>query len=109
MIADEPTRVRRRISYSELAAATAAIARRLRRASDGSPPVVSILTPLLAESFITYWAGAAVGVANPINPFLRIEHVAGIMNAAGTTVLVCGGAAAVRTFPRIRWSLVWPN
>jgi acyl-coenzyme A synthetase/AMP-(fatty) acid ligase len=45
------------------------------------------------EAFIAAWAGTAAGIANPINPFLRSDHVAAIMNAAGTTVLVCGGEA----------------
>ena len=87
---EDPTAERRRVSYAELAAAIRATANRLRAVSADAPPVVSILTPLLAESLIASWAGAAAGVANPINPFLRIDHVANIMNAAGTTVLVCG-------------------
>jgi fatty-acyl-CoA synthase len=89
----EPTRAGRRLTYAELAAMIRATANRLYKVSGNSPPVVSILTPLLAESFIATWAGATAGVANPINPFLRVEHVANIMNAAGTTVLVCGNAS----------------
>ena len=90
---DDPTRAARRISYAELAAMVRATAKGLRAASGSKTPVVSILTPLVAEAFIASWAGATVGIANPINPFLRIEHVANIMNAAGTTVLVCGTPA----------------
>ena len=89
---DDPTRVSCRLTYSELAGLVRATANRLCEVSGTTRPVVSILTPLLAESFIASWAGASVGIANPINPFLRIEHVANIMNAAGTTVLVCGTA-----------------
>jgi fatty-acyl-CoA synthase len=90
---DEPTRAARRLAYAELAAVVRATANRLWAVSGTTRPVVSILTPLVAESFIALWAGATVGIANPINPYLRIEHVANIMNAAGTTVLVCGTAA----------------
>ena len=90
---NEPTRAGRRLSYVELAATIRATANRLHEVSGNSRPVVSILTPLLAESFIAIWAGASAGLANPINPFLRVEHVANIMNAAGTTVLVCGTAS----------------
>jgi fatty-acyl-CoA synthase len=90
---DDPTTVVRRISYSELVALVRAAANRLYEVSGGSPPVVSILTPLVPEAFIAVWAGATAGIANPINPYLRTDHVAGIMNAAGTTVLVCGGGA----------------
>jgi fatty-acyl-CoA synthase len=90
---DDPTRIARQISYAELIGALKATANRLHAVSAGAKPVVSILTPLLPEAFIALWAGATAGVANPINPFLRLEHVAGIMNAAGTTVLVCGNDA----------------
>ena len=90
---NEPTLRGRRISYAELAATIRATANRLVEVSARSQPVISILTPLLAESFIATWAGATAGIANPINPFLRVEHVANIMNAAGTTVLVCGTAS----------------
>lgn len=83
---DDPTRARLALTYSEVATSVRLAARRLRAASGAAKPVVSILTPLLAESFIAYWADATVGIANPINPFLRIEHVANIMNAAGTTL-----------------------
>lgn len=89
----DPTRVSRELNYADLAATVRGTANRLRQVSAGAPPVVSILTPLLPEAFIASWAGASAGVANPINPFLRIEHVASIMNAAGTTVLVSGTPA----------------
>jgi fatty-acyl-CoA synthase len=87
-----PTHAGWRLTYAELAATIRATANRLHQVSGNSGPVVSILTPLLAESFIATWAGATAGVANPINPFLRVEHVAHIMNAAATTVLVCASA-----------------
>jgi fatty-acyl-CoA synthase len=90
---DDPTRAASRMTYRELAARVRATARRLEQVSGAARPVVSILTPLVPEAFIASWAGAAVGIANPINPFLRIDHVARIMNAAGTTVLVCGTSA----------------
>ena len=90
---NKPARDGRRLTYAQLAATIRAAANRLHNVSANSLPVVSILTPLLAESFIASWAGATAGLANPINPFLRVDHVANIMNAAGTTVLVCGTAS----------------
>jgi fatty-acyl-CoA synthase len=90
---NDPTKVVRRISYSEVVALVQAVANRLHEVSRGTQPVISILTALLPEAFIAAWAGATAGIANPINPFLRTDHVAGIMNAAGTTVLLCGGSA----------------
>jgi fatty-acyl-CoA synthase len=89
----DPTRTAERITYAELAALVRATANRLQAVSDGACPVVSILTPLVPEAFIALWAGATAGIANPINPFLRVDHVAEIMNAAGSTVLLCGSRA----------------
>jgi fatty-acyl-CoA synthase len=89
----DPTRVAQRLTYSQLLALVRATANRLHELSGDSRPVISILTPLVPEAFIAAWAGAAAGIANPINPFLRGDQVAAIMNAAGTTVLVCGGNA----------------
>ncbi len=104
--AQDPTRVQGRVRYGELAALVRGAANRLHEVSAGAAPVVSVLTPLLPEAFILCWAGATAGVSNPINPFLRIDHVAGIMRAAGTTVLVCGspahGAGAWNEVDRLR-------
>ena len=90
---DDPNRVTARLNFTDVAAMVRATANRLYAVSAPAQPVVSILTPLLPEAFIVSWAGATAGIANPINPFLRIDHVAEIMNAAGTTVLVCGTPA----------------
>jgi fatty-acyl-CoA synthase len=88
---DDPTRVKRSIAYAELVAMIRAAANRLHAVSAGTQPVVSILTPLVPEAFIALWAGITAGIANPINPFLRIDSLIALMNAAGTTVLVCSG------------------
>jgi fatty-acyl-CoA synthase len=87
---DDPTRATARLTYSELTAQVRATANRLYSTCDGARPVVTVLTPLVPEAFIASWAGATVGFCNPVNPFLRLDHVAEIMNAAGTTHLVCG-------------------
>ncbi len=89
----DPTRTSKRVSYAELAAVVRATANRLHALSAGRPPVVSVLTPLVPEALIALWAGATAGIANPINPFLRVDHVVEIMNAAGSTVLVSGTRA----------------
>ncbi|MGB9329775.1 MAG: AMP-binding protein [Steroidobacteraceae bacterium] len=90
---DDPTQVVQRLTYTELVGLVRATAKRLHEVSGDGRPVISILTPLVPEAFIAAWAGAAAGIANPTNPFLRTDQVAGIMNAAGTTVLLCGGGA----------------
>ncbi|GAB2518881.1 acyl-CoA synthetase [Microbulbifer agarilyticus] len=54
----------------------------------GPSDVVSYLLPMLPHCHFTLWGAEAAGVANPINPMLEVEHIAGIMNTAGTRVLV---------------------
>lgn len=56
---------------------------------DGAP--ISILLPNLPETHFLLWGGSLAGVANPINPLLAPEQIAGIMAAAGSRVLVTGG------------------
>jgi fatty-acyl-CoA synthase len=85
--------VARTLTFSELISSIRSAANGIHEASQGSAPVVSITAPLVPEALIAMWAGSTVGVANPINPFLRADHVAAIMNAAKTTVLVTGTTA----------------
>ena len=66
----------------------------LFRASSDGPAVVSVLAPLLPEALAAMWGAAIAGVCNPINPFLEVRHIASIMNAGRSTILVtCTGAA----------------
>ncbi|WP_432769484.1 MAG: AMP-binding protein [Sphingopyxis sp.] len=59
-----------------------------RGADEGAPPVVGVVMPFLPEAFIAMWAGGIAGRYVPINPFLDVEHVGAILNAAGATALV---------------------
>lgn len=70
-----------------------------RRGGEGGCPVVGVVMPFLPEAFIAMWAGGIAGRYVPINPFLDVEHVAAILNAAGATALV--------TVPPQRGSGVW--
>ncbi|MDP9037972.1 MAG: acyl-CoA synthetase [Acidobacteriota bacterium] len=49
---------------------------------------VSYLLPLLPETHYVLWGGEAAGVVNPINPMLEDRHIASILNAANSRVLV---------------------
>ena len=53
--------------------------------------VVSLLLPLLPQSFFSLWGAQAVGVANPVNPLLEASQIAEILRAVGTQVLVTVG------------------
>jgi fatty-acyl-CoA synthase len=57
----------------------------------GSTDVVTLLLPLLPQSFFTLFGGEAAGIANPVNPLLEASQIAEILRAAGTKVLVTVG------------------
>jgi len=57
----------------------------------GPGDVVSFLLPLLPQSFYALFGAEAAGIANPVNPMLEAHQIAGILEAAGTKVLVCLG------------------
>lgn len=63
-------------------------------AAGGTRPVVAIVAPFLPEAFVAAWGAAVGGVYVPINPYLEVGHVAGILRAAAATVLVAATDAA---------------
>ena len=50
--------------------------------------VVSILLPNLTETHLSIWASQAVGIANPINYLLQVDHIVEILNEVKAKVLV---------------------
>jgi fatty-acyl-CoA synthase len=50
--------------------------------------VVSILLPNVTETHLSIWASQAVGIANPINPLLQVDHIVEILNEVKAKVLV---------------------
>lgn len=54
----------------------------------GPQDVVSFMLPNLPQTHFALWGGQAAGVSNAVNPMLEPEHIAGILNAAETKVLV---------------------
>lgn len=57
----------------------------------GPKDVVSLLLPLLPESFFLLFGAEAVGIANPVNSLLEPVQLAEILRAAKTKVLVTLG------------------
>ena len=57
----------------------------------GAGDVVSLLLPLLPQSFVALYGAQTVGVVNPVNPMLSAAQLAEILRAAGTRVLVTLG------------------
>jgi fatty-acyl-CoA synthase len=50
--------------------------------------VISILLPNLTETHLSIWASQAVGIANPVNYLLQVEHIVEILNEVKAKVLV---------------------
>ena len=61
---------------------------RAARLGVGRGEVVSYLLPNLPETHFTLWGAEAAGIVNPVNPFLEVDHMVGILNAAGSVVIV---------------------
>jgi fatty-acyl-CoA synthase len=97
----EPGEAAETITYREFLSSVELAAGLFQEASDGRA-VVSVLAPLLPEAIIAMWGAAIAGVCNPINPFLDVRHIASIMNAARSTVLVtCTDAEGAGAWNRV--------
>ncbi|MGO4392681.1 acyl-CoA synthetase [Variovorax sp. M-6] len=59
----------------------------------GPKDVVSLLLPLVPESFYALFGAQAAGIANPVNAWLSSAQIAEILRAAKTKVLVTLGPA----------------
>jgi fatty-acyl-CoA synthase len=78
------------VTYSQLVESIERAASLFREASAGERPAVGIILPMVPEALIATWAASTAGIANPINPYLELSHVASLLNASRTTVLVIG-------------------
>ncbi len=52
---------------------------------------VSIILPVLPQTHFAIWGAQAAGISNPINPMLEAEHMAEIISAANSKVIICLG------------------
>ena len=76
------------LSYAQLIDRIERAANLFRRIAGSERSSVSIILPMLPDALVAAWGGATAGIANPINPYLEMRHIASIMNAAQSTVLV---------------------
>ncbi len=68
----------------------------------GEKDAVSLLLPIIPETHIALWGAEAAGVANPVNSFLEVDHLASIMRTAGTKVIVgCHPSISPDGWPKI--------
>ena len=82
---DEPTIP---ISYNKLAERVNQTANLLHTAGVGATDAVSIMLPSLPQTHYAIWGSQAVGISNPINPLLDVEHIVEIMNEVQTKSLI---------------------
>ena len=80
-----------RYSYRDLFGRINQTANLLYDLGVGSTDVLSLMMPNLPETHFLLWGGEAAGIVNPINPFLEVEHIVGIVRAAGTKILAAPG------------------
>ncbi len=82
--AEEPLRV----SYAELFARVTQAANAFHRLGVRPGNAVSFLLPNLPQTHYVIWGGEAAGIVNAINPLLDPEHIAELVRAADSRVLV---------------------
>ncbi|HEX7438599.1 MAG TPA: acyl-CoA synthetase [Caldimonas sp.] len=87
----EPDETPLRLSHRQFFGRVTQTANLLGALGVGPSDVVSLLLPLLPQSFFTLFGAEAVGIANPVNPLLEAGQIAEILRAAGTKVLVTLG------------------
>ncbi len=79
------------LSYGELLERVTQSANLFHSLGLGPTDVVSYLLPNLPETHYVMWGGETAGIVNGVNPLLEPAQIAGIMNAAGTKILVTMG------------------
>jgi fatty-acyl-CoA synthase len=76
------------LSYRQFLAQVTQAANAFHALGVGPGDVVSLLLPLLPQSFVGLFGAQAAGIANPVNPLLEAGQIAEILRAADTRVLV---------------------
>ena len=87
----DPEETPRTISYAQFIARVTQSANLFNALGVGTNDVVSLLLPLLPQSFFALFGAQAAGIANPVNPLLSADQIAEILRAANTKVLVVLG------------------
>ncbi len=76
------------VTYGELFARVTQAANAFHHLGVRPGKTVSFLLPNLPHTHFTLWGGEAAGVVNAINPLLEPEHIAELIHAADSKVLV---------------------
>ncbi|HEX7385401.1 MAG TPA: AMP-binding protein, partial [Burkholderiaceae bacterium] len=87
----DPGEAARTLTHGQFIARLTQTANAFTALGVGPHDVVSLLLPLLPQSFTALFGAEAVGIANPVNPLLEAGQIADILRAARTKVLVTLG------------------
>lgn len=83
---------RRVLSYGQLVSDIAAASHLFRGAAGSRDSVVGVLLPTGPDGLVAFFAAQAAGIAVPLNPFLDLGAIAGILATARATTLVTTAA-----------------
>jgi len=84
----DPSVAARILGYGDLVAAITRCANMFTDLAAGETPSVAIVLPMIPEGLICAYAAESCGIATPINPFLELRHIAGILRASRANMLV---------------------
>ena len=82
-----------RLSHGDFFARVTQTANALHALCVGPRDVVSLMLPLVPQAFYALYGAQAAGIVNPVNAFLEAGHIAHILRAARTKVLITIGPA----------------
>jgi fatty-acyl-CoA synthase len=89
-------------SYKQFIRRITQSANLFRSLGAGPDDVVSLLMPILPETFFCLWGAEASAIGNPINHYLEPAQIAGIMNEAKTKILVtCDPSIVADIWPKV--------
>jgi len=77
-----------RLNYAELLGKITQTANAFHRLGLRPGKAVSFLLPNLPQTHFTIWGGEAAGIVNAINPLLDAEHIAELIHASDSELLV---------------------
>lgn len=77
------------ISFAQLGRQITRTANLLNKLGVTEHDAVSIILPILPHTHYALWGSQAAGIANPINPMLEAAHIAEIVCAANSRVVIC--------------------
>ncbi|MFT3821968.1 MAG: acyl-CoA synthetase [Rubrivivax sp.] len=80
-----------RLNHAQFLARVTQTANALHALGVGPTDVVSLMLPLIPQAFYALWGAQAAGIVNPVNTYLEPGHIAHILRAAKTKVLIALG------------------